>query len=125
MKTTVKLRNKDGQYCTLAQFCAEEPVVEINRTRGISYATEELPAMKENLLRLEQLLEVIEEFNLPERSSAGASNTIRVGVSNYGTAHYCLPTKETTHAEMITIVKAWIVEAEALAAKWQATEYTV
>ena len=118
-------RNKAGQYCTLAQFCADEPGVEICATQGISYAADELPAMRANLLRLEQLLEVIEEFNLRRCCLSMSTGHIRVHINKYGSAYYCLPTKETAHAEMTAIVKAWIVEAEELAANWQATEYTV
>lgn len=121
----VKLRNKDGQFCTLEQFCAEEPKVEISPTRGISYASGELPVMRESLVRLEQLLEIIGAFDLHWRIQGTSVSTVLVSINKYGTAWYCAPSQNTTPAGVIGIVKAWIAEAEALDAKWQAIEYEV
>ncbi len=123
-KRTVQLRNKNGQFCNLQEFCDDEPIVEVVEITSFENVHNRLAEVRMGLIVLKQFVEIAQVFELPVVRSSTCANIIRLkflkrGAVSITTAGYLELSK------MILTVEEWLKHGEELAGKWSAMGYTV
>jgi hypothetical protein len=114
----IKIRSfETGHFCTLGQLCKEAPQATVSANQSPMYAAEAIEETRAQLLKAEQISDIIIGLDLPVRHGSCVGNGIRI--NNDGTWSGW----NTDPRESIEILRKNAAKNEALVAKWHATEY--
>lgn len=127
----VNLRNSNGQFCTLEQFCSERPTARVV-SHNLSESGKYLDKNRENLLKIKQLAEVISAFGLKRGHFSYQKNSISSGIceisiDSNGTwsGTYKSSTGQDNIENFPFFAEEILKEEEEKAARWQATSYEI
>jgi hypothetical protein len=113
----IQLRNHEGQFCNLAEFCKGQPEANVFEVKSPRSAYEKLDDMKASYRRMLQLAEVIKAFDLPECKYHSVSGIKILSDGQYSTwsgINFALSN-----------ARARVEAAEKLAAVWMADSYEI
>jgi len=118
-KRKVALRNAAGEFCTLADYCKENPCATVRPVYSLGDAASAIPEMLEELNKLHRLVEVISAFGLVR------DDTVRVGGGVRINAKGMYISDGSRLYDILEKAKCAVQEAIAMADKWRATHYEV
>ena len=120
MKKTVLLRNKCGEFCSLGEFCKEEPRATIRQTTDYRELAAVLASNREELIKMRRLAEVIQAYDL-QRAQNIVPSPMVIEISASGNYYR----NQTPIDVMLDEAARIIEEQEAQLYIWHSTSYEI